>query len=453
MLSRILLSAALGAALLNSGAAHASKAYVQPAQQIGLVNRDGVALLSAPDRGSAVMATLIQQTQVVVLRRSGAWLHVSVWAGVRGWLPAADVTFRRPWVTVSTYRAPQLTTHPHATGEVGLRENAVATSALNLTTVPGGPTVGALRAGARVSVSGWAQDAVGAVWYRLGRHWARGDAIQFTWSSRFDSPIRRVSGKGMWLTLGPITGATPTVILDAARRAGITHLFLEAAISPLGFHGRKAVGPLIDAAHQRGIAVIAWVFPYLDDVASDVVLTRRVAAFRTPTGHGFDGIAADLETNVRRSTVRAYSQLVRAYLGPSALLVGVTYPPQSMPAFPFAEVAHDYDVIAPMDYWHETKTKTGPDYPQLAYSRAYGYRYALDSIRRIDAQAPGSRLAPIGQVFDNFGRLEMGPYAPSGPEVEGFMAGARAGGAIGVSFFQWMTATVDEWRTIRRFRY
>jgi hypothetical protein len=60
---------------------------------------------------------------------------------------------------------------------------------------------------------------------------------------------------------------------------------------------------------------------------------------------------------------------------------------------------------------------------------------------------------PIGQTFDNFGRLEMGPYAPSAAEITGFLRGARDSGAQGASFFQWMTATEPEWRAIRGFRF
>ena len=62
-------------------------------------------------------------------------------------------------------------------------------------------------------------------------------------------------------------------------------------------------------------------------------------------------------------------------------------------------------------------------------------------------------IAPIGQTFDNFGRLEMGPHAPSGAEVRGFLAGCKASGAVGVSFFQWMTATDPEWQAIRTFHF
>jgi hypothetical protein len=242
-------------------------------------------------------------------------------------------------------------------------------------------------------------------------------------------------------------------LAHAAAADGITHLYLETAISPLGFHGRAAVGPLIEAAHHAHIHVIAWVFPYLQDLAADVALTRQVADYRTASGQRFDGIAADLEANVTLPAVRAYSQLVRLYLGPRYLLIGVTYPPQSWPTYPFAEVVRSYDVLAPMDYWHETQTQFGTDYGHLAYGAEYGRRYAADSVAGIRRAAPGAVVAPIGQTFDDFGRLEMGPNAPSPAEIRGFLAGAQASGAIGVSFFQWMTATPEEFQAIHDFRF
>jgi hypothetical protein len=257
----------------------------------------------------------------------------------------------------------------------------------------------------------------------------------------------------MWLTLGTIADTDPAFLATAARGDGITHLYLEAAISPLGFHGHDAVGPLIDAAHRVHLDVIAWVFPYLRDIGADVALTREVAAYRTASGQAFDGIAADLETNISLGTVRTYSQLVRLYLGPRYLLVGVTYPPQSFGSYPFGEVALRYDVVAPMDYWHQTQSRFGADYGHMAYSDEYGRRYAEDSIAGIRNAAPKAVIAPIGQTFDNFGRLEMGPYAPSAAEIRGFCAGAKSAGAIGVSFFQWMTATESEFQAIRAFRF
>jgi hypothetical protein len=47
----------------------------------------------------------------------------------------------------------------------------------------------------------------------------------------------------------------------------------------------------------------------------------------------------------------------------------------------------------------------------------------------------------------------MGPNAPSRQEIAGFCAGAKSSGAIGVSFFQWMTATAGEFEAIRDFAF
>ncbi|MGI8968630.1 MAG: hypothetical protein ACR2GA_05965 [Chloroflexota bacterium] len=316
---------------------------------------------------------------------------------------------------------------------------------------PGGRTIGLVLPGASVRVTAFQQDSDGRVWYRAAPGWIRGDGIRFTRGNAPGQVWRPVTGKGMWLTLGVIADTAPDILVRAARHNGVTHLYLEAAISPLGFHGRFTVGPLIDAAHRAHISVIAWVYPYLLDVAGDVRLTMHVASFRTETGGRFDGIAADLERNIAVWTVRAYGQLVRALAGPRYLLIGVTYPPQSSPDFPFAEVAASFDVLAPMDYWHQTRTPPSGGAP---YDSAYGYRYAVDSIAQIRVDAGrGVAVAPIGQTFDNFGHLEMGPNAPSSGEIQGFLRGCKHSKAIGVSFFQWMTATSDEWRAIHDFHY
>jgi hypothetical protein len=89
----------------------------------------------------------------------------------------------------------------------------------------------------------------------------------------------------------------------------------------------------------------------------------------------------------------------------------------------------------------------------MRYGYAYSYRYARDSVATIRQATRSVPIIPIGQTFDNFGRLEMGPYAPSADEIKGFLAGTRDSGGVGASFFQWMTATVPEWRAIRAFRF
>jgi hypothetical protein len=367
-------------------------------------------------------------------------------------MPAGNITFGKPWFTPSTYRAPTIKHPITAHGPYTLQTTALATGPLSLARQPGGSHAGSEPAGARLTVSAWRQDASGHIWYQIGGLWTTGP-LRFLLPSLPPSAWKAVAGKGMWLTLGTVADSSPDALVEAAIRNGVTHLYLEAAISPLGFHGRGSVGPLIDAAHRSHIAVIAWVYPYLDDIASDVSLTRTVAAYHTATGDRFDGIAADLERNMDVPHIRSYSQLIRRYLGPDALLIGVTYPPQSIPTYPFAEVARVYNAIAPMDYWHQTRTDRGLDYGHMPYGYAYAYRYARDSIQTIRRQAGSVPIVPIGQTFDDFGKLAMGPYAPSGAEIGGFLRGSRDSGAAGVSFFQWMSVTVPEWRAIRAFKF
>jgi len=89
----------------------------------------------------------------------------------------------------------------------------------------------------------------------------------------------------------------------------------------------------------------------------------------------------------------------------------------------------------------------------MQYGYDYARRYASDSvtvIRRVSGHVP---VSPIGQTFDDFGRLEMGPNAPGPKEIRGFLDGSKASGAIGASFFQWMTTTDAEWHAIRDFRF
>jgi hypothetical protein len=459
MLGRVTLCAAVLAALLIQATAQTRAATSGQPVRVALIRHDNVWVHQRPNEKSRVLTELVEQSQVEVLAVQGMWAHVRIWDSVRGWLQKSQLFYGSPWTSVSTYHAPEVHYHVQPHGPRNLSARAVATAQIGLVSVPGGSATSAIAAGKTVQVSAWQQDGAGKIWYRIGNSWALGDGVRFLMSDPGSAQTSgrtlwsTVAGKGMWLTLGVFATGDADTLARAAQLNGITHLYLESAISPLGFHGRKSVGDLIDAAHKRHIAVIAWVYPYLYDLAADVDLTRQVAAFRTPSGQRFDGIAADLEQNVHLWNVRTYSQLVRTYLGPQYLLVGVSYPPQSFAAYPYAELARSYNVIAPMDYWHQTQSANGLDYGHMRYGFGYASRYASDSvlaIRRVSGHVP---VSPIGQTFDDFGRLEMGPNAPSPDEVRGFLAGSKTSGAVGASFFQWMTATDAEWHAIRDFRY
>jgi hypothetical protein len=451
--------AAFVAALLIQADALSLAAAPRPAPPIALIRHDNVLVHQSADDSSPVLTEMVEQSQVEVLGTKGAWARVKIWNSVRGWVEKSQLFYGGPWRSVSTYHAPTVHYQVQAQSARPLRAQAITTAQVQMFSRPGGRSSGTISSGEAVTVSAWQQDASGKIWYRIGSSWVLGDDVRFRMSDpgtvqMHGRPLwAEIAGKGMWLTLGLFATGNVDSLARAAQHNGITHIYLESAISPLGFHGEKSVGHLIEAAHKRHIAVIAWVYPYLYDLASDVDLTRQVAAFRTKSDQRFDGIAADLEQNVQLWNVRAYSQLVRTYLGPRYLLVGVPYPPQSFAAYPFAEMARSYNVIAPMDYWHQTQSANGLDYGHMRYGFDYARRYASDSVRAIRKVSGTVPISPIGQTFDDFGRLEMGPSAPSSDEVRGFLAGSKGSGAIGASFFQWMTATVAEWHAIRNFRF
>lgn len=427
----------------------------RPLPQIEQVTVDGTAVKSSPSEASRTLTTLAGRSQVRVLGVSRGWIHVQIWASIRGWVNRKNLLSGAVQATPSTYRPPVTHRHELKRGAMPLIVPAEVLRTTRLWQYPGGPVVSSLTQGLSVLVTAWQQDSSGHIWYRIGDAWTPSDNIRFKRVARQPHPTswQAVTGKGMWLTLGTLTSTRANVLVKAALATGVTHLYVESAISPLGFHGRDSVSALLDAAHRHHLAVIAWVYPYLDDVAADVDLTREVGAFRTSAGTSFDGIAVDLERHVTLWNVHAYSELVRRYLGQGRLLVAVTYPPQAGTDVPFTEIARHYDVIAPMDYWHQTKTSFGLDYSNMRYGADYAFRYATDSLLTIRRAAGTVPIAPIGQTFDNFGRLEMGPYAPSAAEIRGFLEGCRHAGAVGVSFFEWNSATDQEWQVIHDFRY
>ena|GEM_PF-1817264 len=248
-----------------------------------------------------------------------------------------------------------------------------------------------------------------------------------------------VSGKGMWLTWSDWHDFGAQALVATALADHIDHLYLEVATTHDGFYGTDALDALLPLAHAAHIAVIAWVYVALSNPAADAAMTMKVARYVTPSGDQVDGIAADIEAVVTPAAVGTYAASVRNAL-PSELFVGVTFPPLYHTSYPYAVLARQVDVIAPMDYWHSMPK---------AYTAAYVYSYitqSIDSIRQLDA-APTLPIAPIGQSYDMFTSSGTGPNNPTPAEITAAFDAAEADGAIGFSLYRWGTATNAEWKT------
>jgi hypothetical protein len=301
----------------------------------------------------------------------------------------------------------------------------------------------AVRRGAVLPVIAWATDRAGLAWYRTTGPqggWVSADQANLVRGKR-DANLNAVRGLGMWCTPAVLDVAPPHALVAAALAGHITHLYVEVAWSYGGFTGEHTLAEILPAAHAAHIAVIAWIYPYLNDLPADVALSRRVARYVAPSGDRPDGIMADVEQNMQEPYVRAYGEILRAELGPRVLMGIATYPPQSYwgARYPFRTVARSWDVIVPMDYWH---TSAG------SYSAQDAARYVTASIDGIRRAVGPSQVAieVLGQMFDLY---QDGRSSPSAAEIEGALQATIAGHAIGISFFEWNHATPGEWGALR----
>ncbi|MFL6204910.1 MAG: hypothetical protein ACJ739_06135, partial [Acidimicrobiales bacterium] len=174
-------------------------------------------------------------------------------------------------------------------------------------------------------------------------------------------------GVGVWLDVydwtNALTGGHPQVRfedIDRMAKLGIQTIYIQTAHrrSPSNVIEGDRLVPLIDRAHRRGMAVVAWYLPTLEDVNLD--LRRLVAATKLPV----DGLAVDIESlavpDPTRRNLRLLdlSKRLRAAVGeraigaitPSAVHLQVVNP-NFWPAFPWRQLGNTYDVMLPMSYW------------------------------------------------------------------------------------------------------
>lgn len=247
-----------------------------------------------------------------------------------------------------------------------------------------------------------------------------------------------IAGKGMWIwQFNKIAGGDPEVIVKNAVGLGITHVYVRVGSGTKGLNTIHQVAPLLPVAHREGIKVVAWYFPYFNDIAGDVRRGVETINFRYQ-GEAFDAFAADIEpaagSALSAATGQAYSAALRAAAPDAYLIVVPPRPsPHAIKTFPFDAVIPHYDAVAPMVYW----------------GRYDPEQTAVDSIRFF-AERYGKLVAPIGQAYD------MGPEG--GPDGNpppwqswAFMRASKLKGAIGVSFWVWETATTPEFHSIREF--
>lgn len=461
-----LLALALGSGLLGTRAARADNSVVLYAQN------GCTPVYAQPNPSSTLLTDLLGGADVQALEQvagpGGTWEHVAFWSGTEGYVPASALGAKLPGASIEVdcefagVPDPETDNLPKSSGPWPLATAGTVAAPAALLAGPDASAMplGAIPLGTRLTITAWAADNSGSPWYLVTG--AAGAGWIWSGNVRLDSPdpITRtvsgkpiwaaVAGKGMWFTNYLARHSDMTALMQAAKLAGITHLYAEVAITQYGFYGRNSLDRLLPAAHAAGISVIAWVYPTLRDVASDVRMTQQVAAYVTPSGERADGIATDVEEVDDTASVYTYGQLVRALVGPDTLLVAAVYHPFAETYYPYSAIAASWNVLAPMDYWHSRRTHQ--------YTPAEVTRWVGNSLTTISAAATvlgGAEAMPIeelGQTYDMYSDDGAGrSAAPTGAEMTADMQTARDYGCIGVSFFEWQTTTLDEWNAIAQF--
>jgi hypothetical protein len=461
------LAGGLALGLMFVSVAHARAAQRATLPTVVYVQGPCVTLRATPAVGGTPLAIAIpgMGLRVTGANSDGSWYHALYLGTAPVWVLASDVSteYARsqsenencPFANIPPYTAHPVT---GTTGPFALTASGTVTqySELHAAPDPAARVTTELLPGSRATVNQWAADPKGGIWYEahvagsLGWVWAYAVTLDgpdpATATLASGQPVWSVAaGKGFWTTnYLPRHTDIPTLIA-ALKALGVTHIYPRVAETSYGFFDQSTLDRLLPAAHAAGIKVLAWVYPYLRNVADDLKMTQAVVDYRTPSGDKVDGIGADVEETTDAPAVFAYGQVLRQMVGSQFPLVITTYNPRARASYPFPEAAASFNVIAPQDYWHNTPTGT--------FDAKSARALLTLSVTGIRAEL-GGKAFPIeenGQMYDMFTYGPPGGTEPSGAEIAGDLQAAKDLGLVGASFFDPRCASPDEMAALQQF--
>lgn len=260
------------------------------------------------------------------------------------------------------------------------------------------------------------------------------------------------TGTGAWIDIFDDWTQPTTFTRNLARRH-VDTLYVQTSNSsqPYAIYQPALAGAMLERAHDQGLRVVAWYLPELRSVAQDLERSRQAAAFRSPRGDRFDGLALDIESqsvaniHVRVNRLVHLSNRVRSSIDPSMPFGAITPPPSvgtdnprsGWPVFPWKKLARVYDAWLPMSFF--VLADPGPGHTRSAHVRD---RFIAD-VQHIRSRTAGEPQRPIHIVAET--AAEAGKH-----ELSGLAQAARATKVAGTSVYDAQTSTRLEWKTLRR---
>jgi hypothetical protein len=221
----------------------------------------------------------------------------------------------------------------------------------------------------------------------------------------------------------PVVGPADVAAMAAS---GARTLYLQTAgvgrtVGPTEDPGQ--IGRFLAAAHARGVRVVGWYAPSLNDPEEDLARLLAVAHF-SAAGERFDGLAVDVEVNQEspdgRSQLLALSRRLRAEVGPRFPLALILPPPpvleETGPRFPWRPLHRLYDAWIPRIAWMPGGA-AGADPATLTRSSVVRLRELVGDT--------GAAVHPLGGVGGEVTEAE----------ARAFLGAAAETGAIGASVY------------------
>lgn len=253
-------------------------------------------------------------------------------------------------------------------------------------------------------------------------------------------------GLGTWIDIyDELPYRRPRLVVADIASRGVKTIYLETANYHRPADPRRkiwapaVVATIIEAAHRRGMRVVAWYLPSFVDLDHDFARARAAIAFRTPNGERFDSFALDIESDKVRSLetrnrrMAALSQRLSDSLPPNYPIAAIL--PEAgakyWPNFPYEVVARHYDAFLPMAYYT---------------FRTSGYinvrRWLGNNVREIRLKTgnPAAPIHLIGGISED----------ASAREVEALVDEANYRRVIGAGMYSWDGATDAHWRKLTR---
>jgi hypothetical protein len=257
-------------------------------------------------------------------------------------------------------------------------------------------------------------------------------------------------GLGTWIDIYDANvWERPVHAVGSMAALGVRTIYLQSSNYQRNrpFVHADGVEAIVDAAHRRGLEVVAWYLPGFRDPSLDLHRAVRTIRFETPSGNRFDSFALDIESSeVRRPDLRTarllrMSAAIRRAAGDEYPLGAIVTSPDRLvrtdphlwPGFPWRRLAGTYDVFLPMTYY--TYRVEGP--------RAAGW-YTAQNVQIIRRQTTGLNV-PIHVV----GGIS---FDATGPETQGFVQTVLERDVIGASYYTFPGITVDQWKALSALR-